>query len=152
VGREAVGAIKRSNFDMRFNQALRSGIMLVGDKVTVSLDISALKRARVAGRRRSHLYRLKSSTHRGWLPHRPPPNGGGRRARPATADGRRQVMGGDGAQTRRRASSRTSAFSLTSNASTSSGTPTTAFGGAGASCRRASYRAGSRNAGSASGW
>jgi polyisoprenoid-binding protein YceI len=45
VGLGAVGAIKRSDFDMRFNQALGSGNMLVGDTVTVSLDISAVKQA-----------------------------------------------------------------------------------------------------------
>lgn len=43
VGLEAVGVIKRSDFDMSFNQALGSGNMLVGDKVTISLDISAVK-------------------------------------------------------------------------------------------------------------
>lgn len=45
VGLEAVGVIKRSDFDMKFNQALGSGNMLVGDKVSVSLDISAVKQA-----------------------------------------------------------------------------------------------------------
>jgi polyisoprenoid-binding protein YceI len=45
VGLEAVGAIKRADFDMRFNQALGSGNMLVGDKVTISLDISAIKQS-----------------------------------------------------------------------------------------------------------
>jgi polyisoprenoid-binding protein YceI len=45
VGLEAVGAIKRSDFDIRFNQALGSGNMLVGDKVTISLDISAIKQS-----------------------------------------------------------------------------------------------------------
>lgn len=45
VGLEAVGAIKRADFDMRFNQALGSGNVLVGDKVTVSLDISAVRQA-----------------------------------------------------------------------------------------------------------
>ena len=45
VGLEAVGAIMRSEFDMKFNQALGSGNMLVGDKVTLSLDISAVKQA-----------------------------------------------------------------------------------------------------------
>ena len=45
VGLEAVGAIKRSEFDMKFNQALGSGNMLVGDKVTISLDISAIKQS-----------------------------------------------------------------------------------------------------------
>jgi polyisoprenoid-binding protein YceI len=45
VGMEAVGAIKRSDFDMKFNQALGSGNMLVGDRVTISLDISAIKQS-----------------------------------------------------------------------------------------------------------
>lgn len=43
AGLEAVGSIMRSDFDMRFNQALGSGNMLVGDKVTMSLDISAIR-------------------------------------------------------------------------------------------------------------
>ena len=43
VGLEAVGVLKRSDFDMKFNQALGSGNMLVGDKVQVSLDISAIR-------------------------------------------------------------------------------------------------------------
>jgi polyisoprenoid-binding protein YceI len=43
VGLEVVGVLKRSDFDMTFNQALGSGNMLVGDKVNVSLDISAVK-------------------------------------------------------------------------------------------------------------
>jgi hypothetical protein len=30
---------------MKFNQTLGSGNMLVGDKVTISLDISAIKKA-----------------------------------------------------------------------------------------------------------
>jgi polyisoprenoid-binding protein YceI len=42
VGLEGVGAIKRSDFDMKFNQALGSGNMMVGDKVGLSLDISAV--------------------------------------------------------------------------------------------------------------
>src|SRR5579871_2273588 len=45
IGLEAVGTIKRSDFDMKFNQALGSGNMMVGDKVTMSLDISAVKQA-----------------------------------------------------------------------------------------------------------
>ncbi len=45
VGLEAVGVIRRSDFDMKFNQALGSGDMLVGDKVSISLDISAVKQA-----------------------------------------------------------------------------------------------------------
>ena len=43
VGLEAVGTIMRSDFDMKFNQALGSGNMLVGDRVAMSLDISAVK-------------------------------------------------------------------------------------------------------------
>ena len=43
AGLEAVGCIKRSDFDMQFNQALGSGNLLVGDKVTMSLDISAIR-------------------------------------------------------------------------------------------------------------
>jgi len=45
VGLEVVGVLKRSDFDMKFNQALGSGNVLVGDKVNVSLDISAVKQA-----------------------------------------------------------------------------------------------------------
>jgi polyisoprenoid-binding protein YceI len=41
----SVGIIKRSDFDMRLNQALGSGNVMVGDKVTMSLDISAVKQA-----------------------------------------------------------------------------------------------------------
>lgn len=43
AGLEAVGTLRRSDFDMKFNQALGSGNALVGDKVKVSLDISAVK-------------------------------------------------------------------------------------------------------------
>ena len=43
VGLEVVGVLKRSDFDMKFNQALGSGNVLVGDKVNISLDISAVK-------------------------------------------------------------------------------------------------------------
>ena len=39
---EVTGQIKRSDFGMTFNQALGSGNMLVGDKVTMSLEISAI--------------------------------------------------------------------------------------------------------------
>jgi polyisoprenoid-binding protein YceI len=45
VGLEAVGTIKRSDFDMKFNQALSSSNMLVGDKVTMWLDVSAIKQS-----------------------------------------------------------------------------------------------------------
>ena len=43
AGLEVVGKLKRSDFDMKFNQALGSGNVLVGDKVAISLDISAVK-------------------------------------------------------------------------------------------------------------
>jgi polyisoprenoid-binding protein YceI len=43
VGLEAVGKISRSDFGMKFNMALGSGNLAVGDKVTVNLDISAVK-------------------------------------------------------------------------------------------------------------
>jgi polyisoprenoid-binding protein YceI len=42
AGIEVVGQLKRSDFDMKFNQALGSGNMLVGDKVAIALDISAV--------------------------------------------------------------------------------------------------------------
>jgi polyisoprenoid-binding protein YceI len=42
AGLEVVGKLKRSDWDMKFNQALGSGNMLVGDKVGFSLDISAV--------------------------------------------------------------------------------------------------------------
>jgi polyisoprenoid-binding protein YceI len=45
VGLEGVGVLKRSDFDMQFNQALGSGNVLVGDKVRLSLDISAVRQA-----------------------------------------------------------------------------------------------------------
>jgi polyisoprenoid-binding protein YceI len=43
VGLAATGVLKRSDFDMKFNQALGSGNLLVGDKVNISLDISAVR-------------------------------------------------------------------------------------------------------------
>jgi polyisoprenoid-binding protein YceI len=45
AGLEVVGKLLRSDFDMKFNQALGSGNMLVGDKVGLSLDISAVLQA-----------------------------------------------------------------------------------------------------------
>jgi polyisoprenoid-binding protein YceI len=45
AGLEAIGTLLRSEFDMKFNQALGSGNMLVGDKVKVALGISAVKQA-----------------------------------------------------------------------------------------------------------
>jgi hypothetical protein len=35
----------RSDYDMKFNQALGSGNLLVGDRVGISLDISAVLEA-----------------------------------------------------------------------------------------------------------
>jgi len=43
VGLEAVGKISRGAFGMKFNMALGSGNKAVGDKVTLNLDISAVK-------------------------------------------------------------------------------------------------------------
>jgi polyisoprenoid-binding protein YceI len=43
VGLSASGVLLRSDFDMKFNQALGSGNLLVGEKVNISLDISAVK-------------------------------------------------------------------------------------------------------------
>lgn len=43
AGLEVVAILKRSDFDMKFNQALGSGNVLVGDKVNMSLDISAVR-------------------------------------------------------------------------------------------------------------
>jgi polyisoprenoid-binding protein YceI len=45
VGLEARGQISRSDYGMKFNIALGSGNAAVGDKVKISLDISAVKRA-----------------------------------------------------------------------------------------------------------
>ena len=45
VGIEVMGQVKRGDWDMTFNQALGSGNLLVGEKVTLSLDISAVKQA-----------------------------------------------------------------------------------------------------------
>ena len=45
VGLEITGQLNRSDWDMKFNQALGSGNMLVSDKVKLALDISAIKQA-----------------------------------------------------------------------------------------------------------
>ena len=45
VGIEVIGQIKRGDWNMTFNQALGSGNLLVGEKVTLTLDISAVKQA-----------------------------------------------------------------------------------------------------------
>lgn len=45
VGLEAVGKISRGDFGIKFNLPLGSGNVAVGDKVTLSLDVSAVKAA-----------------------------------------------------------------------------------------------------------
>ena len=45
VGLEVTGQLSRADYGMRFNQALGSGNMVVGDKVDLALDISAVKAA-----------------------------------------------------------------------------------------------------------
>jgi polyisoprenoid-binding protein YceI len=45
VGLEVTGQLARGDYGMKFNQALGSGNMLVGDKVKLALDISAVKQA-----------------------------------------------------------------------------------------------------------
>ena len=42
AGAEVQGFLHRKDFDMKFNQALGSGNLLVGDKVRISLDVSAI--------------------------------------------------------------------------------------------------------------
>src|SRR5918997_4173311 len=44
VGLEITGRINRGDWNMTFNQALGSGNLLVGEKVTLTLDISAVKK------------------------------------------------------------------------------------------------------------
>jgi polyisoprenoid-binding protein YceI len=48
IGLEIVGKLDRSDFDMKFNQALGSGNALVSDKVKLLLDISAIKQGAAA--------------------------------------------------------------------------------------------------------
>jgi polyisoprenoid-binding protein YceI len=45
VGLEVTGQLSRADYGMRFNQTLVSGNLLVGDKVSVALDISAIRQA-----------------------------------------------------------------------------------------------------------
>jgi polyisoprenoid-binding protein YceI len=45
VGLEVTGRVNRTDWNMTFNQALGSGNLLVGEKVTLNLDISAVKQA-----------------------------------------------------------------------------------------------------------
>ena len=42
AGVEVQGVLDRKDFDMKFTQALGSGNLLVGDKVRITLDISAI--------------------------------------------------------------------------------------------------------------
>jgi polyisoprenoid-binding protein YceI len=43
VGLEVTGQLSRGDYGMKFNQALGSGNMLVSDKVTLTLDVSAVR-------------------------------------------------------------------------------------------------------------
>jgi polyisoprenoid-binding protein YceI len=43
VGLEVVGQIERSDFGLNWNQALESGVVLVGKKVKILLDLSTVK-------------------------------------------------------------------------------------------------------------
>ena len=45
LGLEAVAFINRADFDMKFNQALGSGNLLVSDRVKILLDVSAVRQA-----------------------------------------------------------------------------------------------------------
>jgi len=42
AGAEVQGLLNRKDFDMKFNQALGNGNLLVGDKVRISLDVSVI--------------------------------------------------------------------------------------------------------------
>ena len=42
AGSQIQGFLSRKDFDMKFNQALGSGNLLVDDKVRISIDISAI--------------------------------------------------------------------------------------------------------------
>jgi len=42
AGAEVQGFLNRKDFDMKLNQPLGSGNLLVGDKVRISLDVSAI--------------------------------------------------------------------------------------------------------------
>jgi polyisoprenoid-binding protein YceI len=45
AGLEVTGQLSRADYGMTFNQALGSGNMLVGDRVSLGLDISAVRQA-----------------------------------------------------------------------------------------------------------
>jgi len=44
AGAEIQGFLHRQDFDMKFNQALGSGNLLVGDKVRIAIEISAIRK------------------------------------------------------------------------------------------------------------
>ena len=51
IGLEVTGTLSRGDYGMKFNKALGSGNLLVGDRVNLALDISAVKyRGAPAGR------------------------------------------------------------------------------------------------------
>ena len=43
LGLELTGRLRRSDFEMRFNQVLGSGNLLVSDAVDLSLDVSVVR-------------------------------------------------------------------------------------------------------------
>ena len=43
AGAEVQGFLNRKDFDMKFNQALGGGNLLVGDKVRIAIDVSAIR-------------------------------------------------------------------------------------------------------------
>ena len=45
VALEVTGQLSRGDYDMKFNQALGSGNMLVADKVNLAIDLSAVKQS-----------------------------------------------------------------------------------------------------------
>ena len=45
VGLEVTGRLSRGDYGMKFNQALGSGNMLVSDRVTLTLDVAAIRQA-----------------------------------------------------------------------------------------------------------
>jgi polyisoprenoid-binding protein YceI len=52
VGLEVTGQLSRADYGMTFNHALGSGNMLVGDRISVALDISAVRQGDGGDRRR----------------------------------------------------------------------------------------------------
>jgi polyisoprenoid-binding protein YceI len=44
AGAEVQGFLNRRDFDMKFNQALGSGNLLVGDKVRISIEVSGIRK------------------------------------------------------------------------------------------------------------